>query len=129
MGLFTIILIAIATIMGAVLTAFVVVFWRKIAKWLREKVEQIKENLNLQGVIHGSKMFLKKVGRKFRKVAEHFSKMYGSARWLKQTTISEELIEQKDVPEDILSKCQAETSDTVDITVETKKELELANSH
>lgn len=121
------VLIAVAVIVAVVLIAFTVVFWREIAEWLKRVVKSLQEG-NLQGVLEGTQLFLKKVGRKFRKMAVSFSRLFNSDKWMKYTTINEELIDFQKVPEDIRRKAEAESSDTVDITKETKAEMELAYS-
>ncbi|MDE6003989.1 MAG: hypothetical protein K2G88_01200, partial [Oscillospiraceae bacterium] len=73
-----------------------------------------------------TKTFLKKVGKKFKRIAEHFSKIKDSDQWKKTTTIHEELVDADDVPEEIRMKAARESEDTVDITHETEKELEMA---
>ena len=128
MGIVTMILIAVAAIVAAVLTAFTVVFWKKIVAWLKKMVEKIKK-ISFQSVLHGTKNFLKKIGKRFKKVAEFFSKLINSDRWLKQTVTSEELIDANEVPEDILKKYQSATGDTVEITVETKNEMQIVNQY
>ena len=128
MGIVTMILIAVGAIVAAVLTAFTVVFWKKIVGWLKKRVEEIKK-INLQSILHGAKNFLKKIGNRFKKVAEFFSKLINSDKWLKQTVISEELINANEVPKDILQKYQSATGETVEITVETKNEMQLVNQY
>ena len=128
MGIVTMILIAVGAIVAAVLTAFIVVFWKKIVAWLKKMVQKIQK-ISFQSVLHGTKNFLKKIGNRFKKVAEFYSKLINSDRWLKQTVTSEELIDANEVPKDILKKYQSATGETVEITTETKNEMELVNQH
>lgn len=107
-------MILIGLIIGAVV-AFMVTFWREITEWLQACIKAIKEK-NWNAVLYGTKVFLKKVGRKFKRIAEHFSKINDSDKWKKTTTIHEEEVEEYDVPEDIRMKAARETGDTVDIS-------------
>lgn len=116
-------MILIGLIIGAVV-AFMVTFWREITEWLQTVIKNVKER-NWKGVLYGTKVFLKKVGKKFKRIAEHFSRIDNEEKWLKTTTINEEYVEDFEVPEDILAKAQNERSDTVEITEEA--ELELKN--
>lgn|GEM_PF-2339889 len=91
-------MILVGLIIGAVV-AFMVTFWKEITEWLQTVIKNVKER-NWKGVLYGTKVFLKKVGKKFKRIAEHFSRIDNEEKWLKTTTINEEYVEDFEVPED-----------------------------
>ena len=118
-------MILIGLIIGAVV-AFMVTFWREITEWLKTCIKAIKER-NWKGVLYGTKVFLQKVGRKFKRIADHYSKLKDSDKWMKSTTIEEELVDPDEVPEDILMRAQNDRSDKTDISDKYEQVLENSN--
>ncbi len=106
---------------GAVLAAGVVglvaTFWNDILDFLRRAVQKVKAVV--QGVLHGSKIFLKKMREAVQEISRHYSKV--GNRW--QETIVTRTVSESEIPEEILQK--ARLNQEYDITDELEMQLEV----
>ena len=113
-----------ALIVGAVIGAIVVKFWREIAGWFQKAFQKVKEILHVAVV--GSEVFLKKMQEGFKEVSYHYSKQNG--RWRKDTVVKQETVALEDVPEEFrLAAQNAGIAQEIDISAELQLQLEAAS--
>lgn len=109
-------------LLGAVITAaavgIVAVFWQDFLDFLKKAVNRVRQMV--EGVLYGSKVFIRKLAEGVREISKHYSKV--DEHW--QETIVTRTVSASEVPEEILKK--APNDEEVDITDEMELQLETA---
>lgn len=109
-----------AILLGAGLlvgTSLIVTYWNNIISWLKKAINKVKEIVD--GVVYGTKVFIKKMKEAIKEISKHYSKDE-VGRWT-ETTITREIPE-NEVPEEIRRKAMS-MSGEVDITDELEMQL------
>lgn len=118
-------MILIGMILGAVI-ALLPFCWQEFVEWLQVAVQAVKDK-NPAAFLRGTKTFLKKVGKKFKEFAQHYSETK-EGKWKRTTTIRDEEISVNEVPKEFRQEAaMANDGDVYDISRETNEKLELAN--
>ncbi len=115
-------MIAIALILGAVAlvgTTLIVKYWNKVITFLKNVIPKLKSKI--QGMLMGSAVFIRRIGRKFQNRTKHYSKDE-MMRW-KETTVVYEMNEE-DVPEEY--RQYAKENEDYDVTDELEMQLKQA---
>ncbi len=112
-------MIPIAILIGAAIFGFGLVakFWKEILSWLKRSYEKLKSIVN--GVIKGSKIFIRKLYEGYQELAKYYSKNR-LGQW--EETVVTRRVNENEVPEDIRE--MAETGRETDITEEMEYALE-----
>lgn len=111
-------MIGIALLIGAAIigAGAVARFWDNIRDWIIRGAEKVQKII--EGIVHGFKIFAKKIGEAYQEISRHYSKdPYGN--W-EETTVTRQ-VSANDVPADILA---AASNHETEITE--KLQLELA---
>lgn len=109
-------------IFGAVLTAGIVgvvaAFWNDIIDFLKKGIDKVRQIVD--GIVYGSKVFVKKIYEGIQEISRHYSMV--DDRW-QETTVTR-TVSPNEVPDDILRRAEMQKKE-VDIT----DELELNIQH
>lgn len=109
-------MIEIAIVIAATLLA-VGVFWSDLVSWVKNSIEKIKKIVS--GILHGVKVFVKKVGEFAEEIAKYYSK--DGTQWYE--TIEKRKIDESEVPEEIRRKAEYKRQEEFDVTNELEMEL------
>ena len=92
-------------------------FWSDFVSWIKKSVENLKRTVS--GILHGVKVFVKKMGEAVQEIAKYYSKE-GTA-WF--VTTETRRIDESEVPEEIRRKAGYERQEELDVTNELEMEL------
>ena len=109
-----------AILLGAGLlvgTSLIVTYWNNIISWLKKAINKVKEIV--EGVVYGTKVFIKKMKEAIKEISKHYSRDE-LGRWT-ETTVTREIPE-SEVPEEIRKKAMY-MNEEVDITDELEMQL------
>ncbi len=88
-------------IMGATLlvgASALATFWNNIINWLKRVYKKLETVI--KGVLHGSRIFMKKMGEAVKEISKNYSKV--GTKW--QETIVDKNIALNEVPDEYLNK-------------------------
>lgn len=109
-------------IFGAVLAASIVgvvaTFWNDIIDFLKKGIDKVRQIVD--GIVYGSKVFVKKIYEGIQEISRHYSMV--DDRW-QETTVTK-TVPPSEVPADILRRAEMQKKE-MDIT----DELELSIEH
>lgn len=109
-------MIEIAIVIAATLFA-VGIFWSDFVSWVKNRVESIKRTVS--GILHGVKVFVKKIGEAAEEIAKYYSK--DGTQWYETTETRK--INGSEVPEEIRRRADYKREEELDVTNEFKMEL------
>ncbi len=107
-----------ALIVGCAIAGLLAAFWKDLVGFLQAAIDKVKQIVN--GILYGSKVFIKKLGEAVKEISRHYSKVDG--HW-QETTVTKQIPE-SEVPKDILERAGYNTE--LDITNELEMQLESA---
>jgi len=109
-------MIEIAIVIATTLLA-VGVFWNDLVSWVKNSIESIKRTVS--GILHGVKVFIKKIGEAAKEIAKYYSK--DGTQWYETTETRK--IDEAEVPEEIRRKTGYKRQEEIDVTNELEMEL------
>jgi len=107
--------ILLTAVVGAAIIGVVAVFWNSILDWIKRVIPRVKEII--QGVLHGTSIFISKIKEAAKEIQKHYSKV--GTKW--QETIVEKNVSYRELPEEIQQKVR-----TDNVEVDFTRELELS---
>ena len=113
-------MIAIAIILaltGALISGLIM-YWKKIVEWIKKAVNKIKEVLGI--VVQGTRTFIENTLEGIKNRAKYYNENKLTGEW--EETVYEKIVDESEVPADILAKMRTFGINT---EVSTTEELSL----
>ena len=64
-----------ALIVGCAIAGLLAAFWKDLVGFLQAAIDKVKQIVN--GILYGSKVFIKKLGEAVKEISRHYSKVDG----------------------------------------------------
>lgn len=113
--------IAVILLLSAALIAGLAMFWQNIVAWIKKAVNKIKEVLRL--TVEGTRTFITKTMEGFKNKSKYYYQNKVTSEW--EEVVYTKVVEESEVPPDILAKVR---NQSLDVEISTTEELKLVVS-
>ena len=113
--------IAVILLLSAALIAGLAMFWKNIVTWIKKAVNKIKEVLRL--TVEGTRTFITKTMEGFKNKSKYYYQNKVTSEW--EEVVYTKVVEESEVPPDILAKVR---NQSLDVEISTTEELKLVVS-
>jgi hypothetical protein len=110
--------IALILALSGALIAGLVLYWKKIVKWIQKAVNKIKEVLGI--AVQGTRTFITKTLSGFKNKSKYYNENKKTGEW--EETVYTKEVDESEIPPEILVKVKIQK---IDIEVQTTEDLKL----